>query len=64
MWNHRQNQPKTQRSIHLQKCGTVINADTNAAINILKKVVPEAPLGDCGTVDIPTRIRTLDVKLL
>lgn len=47
-----------------KKCGTVISAETNAAINILKKLVPEAPLGDSGTVNVSIRIRTHDFKLL
>ncbi len=39
-------------------CGTVINADVNGAINILRKVAPDALLGSSGVVNTPTRIRT------
>lgn len=59
------NQQKTQRHLYVcKKCGNVLNADTNTAITILRKVVPDVPLRNSGTVDIPIRIRTLDVKLL
>ncbi|MGZ7049775.1 MAG: RNA-guided endonuclease InsQ/TnpB family protein, partial [Methanobacterium sp.] len=48
-----------------KNCGNVLNADVNGAINILKKVAPESfVIGSSGAVDVPNRIRTLDVKLL
>lgn len=42
---------------------SVKNTDTDAKINILRKVVPDALLGNSGAVDVPIRIKTLDVKL-
>lgn len=32
--------------------------------NILRKVAPKSLIGSSGTVDVPIRIRILDVKLL
>ncbi|MGZ6416434.1 MAG: RNA-guided endonuclease InsQ/TnpB family protein [Bacteroidia bacterium] len=44
-------------------CGNVLNADVNGAINIMEKVAPESfMIGSSGAVDVPIRIRTLDVK--
>jgi len=41
-----------------QKCGVVLNADVNGALNILKKVAPESVrIGGSGGVNPPVRIR-------
>ncbi len=46
-----------------KKCGFVANADVNGALNILRKVVPEAVrLGDSGWVSQPRRIRVVPLR--
>ena len=41
-----------------RKCGSVLNADVNGAINILKKVAPESVrIGSSGGVNPPVGIR-------
>jgi IS605 OrfB family transposase len=41
-----------------KQCGTVINADTNGAINITRKSNPDSlGIGSSGIVNVPTRIR-------
>lgn len=53
------------RGLYICKnCGNVLNADVNGALNILRKVAPKSLIGSSGTVDVPTRIRTFEVKLL
>jgi IS605 OrfB family transposase len=40
------------------RCGEVVNADVNGAVNILKKVAPKSSwIGGSGTVEVPERIR-------
>lgn len=56
---------RKHRGLYVCKdCGNVLNADVNGAINILRKVAPESMIGSSGTVDMPIRIRTFEVKLL
>jgi len=56
---------RKHRGLYVCKnCGNVLNADVNGAINILRKVAPDVLIGSSGAVDVPIRIRTLDVKLL
>ncbi|MGZ7159663.1 MAG: RNA-guided endonuclease InsQ/TnpB family protein [Methanobacterium sp.] len=57
---------RKHRGLYVCKdCGTVLNADVNGAINIMKKVAPESiVIGSSGAVDVPTRIRVLDTRLL
>lgn len=42
-----------------------MNVDVTGAINILMKIAPKSFLiWSSGTVDVPIRIRMLDIKLL
>jgi len=44
-----------------KKCGNVMNADVNGALNILKKVAPKSVrIGGSGGVNPPVRIRVVD----
>jgi len=44
-----------------KKCGNVMNADVNGALNILKKVAPESVrIGGSGGVNPPVRIRVVN----
>jgi len=46
-----------------RKCGFVVNADVNGALNILKKVAPESVrIGGSGGVNPPVRIRVVDFR--
>jgi len=46
-----------------RKCGSVLNADVNGAVNILKKVAPESVrIGSSGGVNPPVRIRVTDFR--
>jgi len=46
-----------------KKCGNVMNADVNGALNILKKVAPESiRIGGSGGVTPPRRIRVVDFR--
>jgi len=56
----RKNNRKYRGLYVCQNCGTVLNADVNGALNILKKVVPESRsrgIGNSGRVSRPERIR-------
>ena len=46
-----------------RKCGFVVNADVNGALNILKKVAPESVrIGGSGGVTPPRRIRVVPLR--
>jgi len=46
-----------------RKCGSVLNADVNGALNMLKKVAPESVrIGSSGCVNQPVRIRLVKIK--
>jgi len=46
-----------------KKCGSVLNADVNGALNILKKVAPESVrIGGSGGVNPPVRIRVIPLR--
>jgi len=46
------------RGLYICKCGNILNADVNGALNILKKVVPSPVMDrDRGYLNNPVRIK-------
>jgi len=61
---HKDKKNRKHRGLFVcRKCGLVANADVNGAINILKKVAPEAVrLGGSGGVTPPRRVRVVPLR--
>jgi putative transposase len=49
---------RKHRGLYVCKCGNVMNADINGAVNILKRVSPSLTLGRSrGNLNVPVRVR-------
>lgn len=46
------------RGLYVCECGSIVNADVNGAVNILKRVSPSLTLGRSrGNLNVPVRVR-------